>query len=79
MRPGDLVAVVMGGYPDDVPAIDEVLMKSEWIPRGEKAMYMGPNPGQQMLGGGARILWRGRVMLVQPGALVLVQPAQEVV
>ena len=79
MRPGDLVAVVMGGYPDDFPAVDEESCKLVWIPRGEKAMYMDPKPGQQMLGGGARILWRGRMMLVQPGALVLVQPAQEVV
>ena len=79
MRPGDLVAVVMGGYPDDVPAVDEESCKPVWIPRGEKAMYMDPKPGQQMLGGGARILWRGRMMLVQPGALVLVQPTHEVV
>ena len=79
MRPGDLVAVVMGGYPDDVPAVDEETCKPLWIPRGDKAMYMDPKPGQQMLGGGARILWRGRMMLVQPGALELVQPTHEVV
>jgi hypothetical protein len=71
MKPGDLVEVVMGGYPDDVPAVDEA--------RGSKALYVEPKPGQQTLGGGVRILWQGRLMLVQPGALVVVQPAQEVV
>lgn len=79
MKPGDLVEVVMGGYPDDVPAVDEVSFKTEWLERGSKAVFVGPGPGQQILGGGARILWRGRMMLVQPGALVLVQPTREVV
>jgi len=79
MKPGDLVEVVMGGYPDDVPAVDEESRKAVWIDRGSKAIYMGPKPGQQLLGGNARILWRGRMMLVQPGSMVLVQPTPVVV
>jgi len=79
MRPGDLVEVVMGGYPDDVPAVDEETCRPTWLARGSKALYVEPKPGQQTLGGGVRILWQGRLMLVQPGALVVVQPAQEVV
>lgn len=79
MKPGDLVEVVMGGYPDDVPAVDEESCKPVWLERGSKAIYMGPKPGQQLLGGNARILWRGRMMLVQPGSMVLVQPTHEVV
>lgn len=31
------------------------------------------------LGGGARILWEGEELLVQPGAITFVQPPDEVV
>lgn len=68
----------MGGYQDDIPGIDEETGTTQWITRDTNAIYLGHQAGQQTLGGGARILWRGRVVLVQPGVLDLVQPAQEV-
>lgn len=79
MAPGDLVRVGIGGYPDDIPGIDEASGETQWVIRDSKAIYIGPQTGQQTLGGGARILWHGRVLLVQPSVLDLVQPAQEVV
>jgi len=79
MNPGDLVTVSLGGYQDDIPGIDEVMGTTQWVTRGTIAVYLGPQEGQQTLGGGARILWRGRVVLVQPGVLDIVQPAQKVV
>ena len=75
MNPGDLVTVGIGGYQDDIPGIDEETGMTQWVIRGSRAMYLGVQEGQQMLGGGAKILWRGRVVLVQPGVLDLVQPA----
>ena len=79
MNPGDLVTVGIGGYPDDIPALIEETFGTVWIDRGSTAVLIGPKEGQQVLGGGVRILWRGRVLLVSEGVLVLVQPAQEVV
>ena len=49
------------------------------ITRGSHAVYLGREEGQVTLGGGARILWEGEVLLVQPGAITCVQPPEEVV
>jgi hypothetical protein len=76
MNPGDLVTISLGGYQDDIPGIEEDTGKTQWIARGAMAVYLGLQAGQQTLGGGARILCRGRVMLVQPGVIDLVQPTQ---
>lgn len=79
MTPGDLVTVGIGGHPDDVPGVAEDTHNTVWMERGSPAVFIGPKEGQQILGGSARILWRGRVVLVSEGVLALVQPAQEAV
>jgi hypothetical protein len=79
VKKGDLVRVDVYGRVSDIPAIDEMSGAFAYIPKGEHAVFIGSQRGQQTLGGGARIMWRGRQMLVQPASLALVQPTQEVV
>ena len=69
----------MGGYIDDVPGVNPASGRIVSITRGSHAVYLGREEGQVTLGGGARILWEGEVLLVQPGALTCVQPPEEVV
>lgn len=79
MKKGDLVKVDISGYDSAVPAVDEINGAFVYIPKGDHAMFLGGEEGQQTLGGGARIMWQGRQMLVLPKAVGLVQPTHEVV
>ena len=79
MIPGSLVCVEMGGSIDDVPGVNPATGRIVSITRGSHAVYLGREEGQVTLGGGARILWEGEVLLVQPGAITCVQPPEEVV
>lgn len=76
---GSLVCVEMGGYIDDVPGVNATTGRYTWVKRGAHAVYLGREEGQVTLGGGARILWKGEELLVQPGAITFVQPPDEVV
>jgi hypothetical protein len=79
VKSGDLVKIEVAGYNSAVPAIDEISGAFAYIPKGAHAVYLGHEVGQQTLGGGARIMWQGRQMLVLPKAIGLVQPTHEVV
>ena len=77
MNPGELVTVsLVGDFMDDLPGIDEETGSTLWVKRGTTALYLGPQVGQITLGGGARILWNGRLVLVMPGALTPVQQGE---